>query len=401
MKNILCISRIIPENGGGGANVYLYDILKYLESNKYNIYILLLDPSLINADTPWIWNAIKGTSLQVIVPGYIKIGSKSWSIKGVVKKIHNKIFNKQGFKQDNKNFEIWGNELSSTEKSAVKSVVNQKNWSCVIANYCWLSESLTLFKNNNVSKIILTHDVWHKHVEKNSDNIHLKDISIEREAGYLKRADIILAITDDDKRCFEKMLPGKKVITARMSCCVKSSIKPTQKGKILFIGSGYRPNIEGITWFLREVSPLLESNFPGRFHIDIVGAVGEYIKGDFIDGISYTIKGLVENLTPLYSDSEMVIIPILSGTGMKIKLIEALAHGKAIISTSQGASGLEMIWNKAFVIANEPKEFAEAIMKIHVDNVFREVLETASFEAAKNNLSPDLCYKELIGVIES
>jgi hypothetical protein len=131
--------------------------------------------------------------------------------------------------------------------------------------------------------------------------------------------------------------------------------------RLLFVGSlGFGPNRSGLMRFAKEVWPLLE----GQVALDIVGrdppeevqALGR------LPGIR--VVGPVESVAPWYAGAAAAIAPIYFGGGTRIKIIEALALGCPVISTSIGAEGLDLVPGEHLLIADRPADFAAAIRRL-------------------------------------
>lgn len=119
------------------------------------------------------------------------------------------------------------------------------------------------------------------------------------------------------------------------------------------------PNEEAVQWFIQEVWPILKKknkqiaiHFAGRKMPDYLVKCSE-------PGL--TIHADVEDILSFIKQHSMLIVPLQSGSGIRIKIVEGLAMGKAIISTSKGAEGLELTHRENILIADSPEEFAKAI----------------------------------------
>jgi len=129
-----------------------------------------------------------------------------------------------------------------------------------------------------------------------------------------------------------------------------------QKGTICFIaGMDWMPNQQGLDWFLNKIWPEVKSKFPEvQFHIAGKAMLGRYFElktpGVFIHG---TVPDAIEYLQKY----EIFIVPLLSGGGMRLKIVEGLALGKCIVSTAIGAEGVGYSDGNDLVIADSPEEW--------------------------------------------
>ncbi len=137
---------------------------------------------------------------------------------------------------------------------------------------------------------------------------------------------------------------------------------------ILFVGGfAHPPNADAVLWFVREVYPLIRSQMaaagqtPPNFYV-VGSRVTEEIKALEQPGNGVIIKGFVsdEELTQLYDTTRMVVVPLRYGAGVKGKVVEALYHGAAIVTTSVGAEGIPQA-DSVMAVADRPQDFADAV----------------------------------------
>jgi glycosyltransferase involved in cell wall biosynthesis len=123
----------------------------------------------------------------------------------------------------------------------------------------------------------------------------------------------------------------------------------------------YPPNAEAIRWFLTHVFPLLSLRHP-NLRCEIAGSRPP---SDIVEWAArdnrVNVHGYVEELTDLYQEAAVFIVPLLSGSGVRVKILEAMAHGIPVVSTSIGADGLEFRHGEQIMIADTPEDFASAI----------------------------------------
>ena len=134
--------------------------------------------------------------------------------------------------------------------------------------------------------------------------------------------------------------------------------------QLVFTGSmDWRPNQEGIQWFIAEVAPLLDKAL--EYHLTVVGrnpprgliaAAGECG--------SVSLTGTVDDVRPYIAGSDLYVVPLRSGGGSRLKILEAAAMARPILSTSVGAEGLELEAGRHLRLADSAREFAKAIREL-------------------------------------
>jgi len=137
----------------------------------------------------------------------------------------------------------------------------------------------------------------------------------------------------------------------------------------LFLGTlRYAPNQRAVAYLLAEVWPLIRSRVPSAT-LTIAGAgpeeVPEFPSQNGTQGVTFT--GFVDDLEPVYAESRVVLAPILSGGGTRVKILEAAAHGRPAVSTTIGAEGLEMVPGHEILIEDDPRDFADACIELAGD----------------------------------
>lgn len=142
--------------------------------------------------------------------------------------------------------------------------------------------------------------------------------------------------------------------------------EPREGTTLLFFGAiDYYPNTDGLLFFLREVFPLLESRVPkvrlcivGRRPPDVIVAR----RGPHVE-----VTGAVEDVRPHLERAAVVIAPLRIGGGTRLKILEAMAMGKAVVSTSIGAAGLDVVPERDLLIADDAQSFAAQCCRL-LDN---------------------------------
>ena len=112
------------------------------------------------------------------------------------------------------------------------------------------------------------------------------------------------------------------------------------------------------------------------------------------------LHGYAKDLNVVYSKSDLIINPVLYGGGLKIKNVEALAHGIPLITTNEGANGIEDGINFAFLVANSVDEWIEAILAMKLSRELRQKLSENAIEYSKYYFSDENCYQKVVDVLK-
>lgn len=262
----------------------------------------------------------------------------------------------------------------------------------VLANYCWMTPLLA--GDRDVTRLVLTHDVASHRLNLPSfaprtvDENELSPATPEGEKRLLDQAEVILAISEEDAATFRAFLPGKTVLVATKSAPVRPLAGSPVGGRCLFVGAANTPNREGLQWFLEKVWPLVHAARP-EASLHLCGAICETLPAQLPDGV--VARGRVPDLSTEYAQAELVVVPLLQGTGVKIKLVEACSYGKPCVTTPVGLQGLAFL-RDAVIESVVPEEFAQGMLRVLSDPALRAELSARTRQRVAENLSPEHCY---------
>lgn len=169
--------------------------------------------------------------------------------------------------------------------------------------------------------------------------------------------------------------------------------------QLLYTGSiTYRPNAEAVAYFISHILPHLEKEAPGVRLVVTGHAPDPVPRALRHPRVRYT--GRLESLDAVYRESRAFIAPLLSGTGTRVKLLEAMAIGMPIVSTSKGAEGLDIVPGEHLLIADDAPEFAAAITRLLRDRDESECLGAAARALVRQRYTWDRLGSELRGLVE-
>jgi polysaccharide biosynthesis protein PslH len=182
------------------------------------------------------------------------------------------------------------------------------------------------------------------------------------EQSMLPHWDGIIALTREDEELFNNLGNSKPVFLAPIGVDVASYQSESNSAMELFhLGSmDWMPNLEGVNWFLQNVVPKVVAQLPQiKIHLAGKGMPSKYFS---MKNPNLIVQGKIDHAKQFMSDKQIMIVPLLSGGGMRVKIIEGMAMERTIISTSIGAEGIAYTDRLNMIIANTPGEFAEAII---------------------------------------
>ncbi len=243
----------------------------------------------------------------------------------------------------------------------------------------YLAPYIETIKKYSNSKIVLRahnieHEIW-KRVSANETNaVKKKYLSVlsgrikKFEESYINKYDLLVPITVRDLEVFNKMgnkKPAFVSMTGIDTTAIISNTDDVEFPSIFHIGAlDWAPNQEGLLWFFNNVWGNLSKKFP-NVNIYIAGRNAPQSLIDKINKQPNTVfLGEVEDAYSFMNSKAIMIVPLYSGSGMRIKIIEGMALNKTIVSTKIGAEGIPVENGKNILLANSAQEFSTAIEKL-------------------------------------
>ena len=229
----------------------------------------------------------------------------------------------------------------------------------------------------------------------------------DAEAQVCRTFDHVIAVSEDDQYLFEKDFNVRNVTALPTGVDVDffspTSANGTQRkpGNLVFVGSmDWYPNEEGADWFLKEVYPLIRSR-AANASVTLVGRnPSERLRALAASDPSVEITGTVPDVRPYLARAEAVIVPLRIGGGTRIKIFEAMAMERALISTTLGAEGLPVASGEDCILADEPAQFAHAVVTVLTDSEQRNRLARAARAKVVSRYTWDKVAGEMHGILQ-
>jgi polysaccharide biosynthesis protein PslH len=170
--------------------------------------------------------------------------------------------------------------------------------------------------------------------------------------------------------------------------------------ELIFAGrTDWLPNIDGLKFFCQEILPLIKKEIKdvrltiiGKTRLNNVGAIHELPLQTVND---VTHLGFVEDVRPHIGKAAVYIVPLRIGGGTRLKILDAMAMGKAIVSTSIGAEGIDVTHGKNILIADTPEDFSKQVVRVLNDSKLRESLGAEGRKLVEEKYSWDIIGKKM------
>jgi glycosyltransferase involved in cell wall biosynthesis len=249
---------------------------------------------------------------------------------------------------------------------------------------------------NHSHKILMAHNVeyqqWQRMYEVTSNPLkkllfyNQWQSMVEFEKQYFKIFDTIIAVSDLDKKLIHEMSGHNNVFVVENGVDL-DYFKPQtaeRKDRVIFTASmDAFANQNAALYFAEKIFPRLRQKLPSmEFYIAGRAPNQAIIDLGKTDGI--TVTGAVKDVRPYIAESSVAVVPILAGGGSRLKILEAMAMGVPVVSTSVGAEGLEVTNGKDILITDSEEQFVEYINQCYNDSDLRARLMSNALELVKN-----------------
>lgn len=153
--------------------------------------------------------------------------------------------------------------------------------------------------------------------------------------------------------------------------------QPNARGILSLATMMWPPNVDGVLWFARSIYPLIKQQVEGvRFFVVGQRPVAE-VRALPEQDPTIEVTGYVQDPTPYIAASACLIVPLRSGGGMRVKILEALARGIPVVSTTIGYEGIDLVPGEHLLVGDTPEAFADAVVRLLCDPAFGERLAAA------------------------
>jgi sugar transferase (PEP-CTERM/EpsH1 system associated) len=200
------------------------------------------------------------------------------------------------------------------------------------------------------------------------------------EARICRTAWQVVACSTTDARCLGRLVSGLRAIVVPNGVDTQEHrpgvVPPARLGPAPLVFTGkmdFRPNVDAVLWFANRVLPALRETVP-EAHFYVVGKSPHPRLVPLEKAPGITITGFVEDVRPYVAAAAVYVVPLLTGGGTRLKVLEAMAMGRAIVSTSLGCEGISAVDGRDVVLANRPAEFAQQICGLLQDASRRQQL---------------------------
>jgi glycosyltransferase involved in cell wall biosynthesis len=201
------------------------------------------------------------------------------------------------------------------------------------------------------------------------------------ERKMVRRFQHVIAVSEHDRRLMSRWVDPARITVVPTGVDLKQftgkSSGKEMENLVIFVGAmDWGPNVDAVQYFCQEIWPAVKAKIPdARFRI--VGRNPDR-RVEKLSGESIEITGSVPSVVDHLYAASVVVVPLRIGGGTRLKIYEAMAAGKAVVSTSVGAEGLDVHHGSDIVLADDPTTFAENVVNLLRDEPLRRRYEQSA-----------------------
>lgn len=290
--------------------------------------------------------------------------------------------------------------------SFAQRLIAQNKYDSIWINHL---ENACLVVNSNLSAhtIIDMHDLLCDLRLARKNSFPLKGLKFDYEANLVKEVkllnrfnNIVACSHQELKKIYPVITDSKIHLVPHLSTDLDSTSTITPysmrefKYDLLFVGTNYQLNADGIDFFLQQIVPKIISQKPD-LRLAIVGKVAELIQVDPALAQNVICTGYVSDLAELYLQSRVVICPLLDGSGTKVKLLEAIAYAMPIVTTTTGAAGISLKDGIDAFITDDPDLYAQRTLNLLQEPKLAQKISVAVAMTFESEYSKSAVYSKL------
>ncbi len=273
-------------------------------------------------------------------------------------------------------------------KHTFESILKANAYDYIIISYVQNAGLISNKKLTGSAKTIVdTHDfITAQFKDKKGFNL---GATFADEINRLNHFDEIWAISGEEQFIFNQFCKSKVRLVPMMLDIGEVRLKPLAEKKydIIYVASDNIHNKNSSKWFFEKVYPLL----PPGLKICVIGLINNSIPDSYaIERIPFT-----EHLDTYYNESKIAICPMLTGTGVKVKVIEAMAFALPVVCTSRGTDGLPNKQNNGCMVSDDPAVFAQHIVLLLTDTILYGQQSYDSKKTFSNGFSQQVVFGSL------
>jgi glycosyltransferase involved in cell wall biosynthesis len=282
---------------------------------------------------------------------------------------------------------------SKQVRRILQSWLNEDRFDVAVCDF--LSVSLDFPAAHRTPAVLFQHNVesilWERQAEHEPNSIKRMVFKIEAakmrryERETVARFPRVIAVSEHDRKQMSAMTEASRISVVPTGVDLKqyqaAASASAEEPLVIFVGSmDWEANIDGVDYFCREIWPSVKERTP-EARLRIVGR-NPHSRVKRLAGESIEVTGTVPSVVDHLKEAAVFVVPLRVGGGTRLKIYEAMAMGKAVVSTSIGAEGLDVTDGRDILLADNAANFADSVVALLKDRSRRRSVEQAAQDTA-------------------
>ena len=222
-----------------------------------------------------------------------------------------------------------------------------------------------------------------------------------RELAAYANADFVITVSEEEREILLKEIPALRLSSVPNIHRFPDNLPSLTEDPVMVFVGDYRvpPNVDAVQYFCREVLPLIRAKVQPAHFLLVGNAPTPDVTALASDRV--TVTGYVPETAPFLQRSRVSVAPLRFGAGMKGKVGEAVAHGIPVVTTSVGFQGMEAKHEEDVLVADNPAEFADCVVRLFQDRALCERLRVSALSKMKERFGVDAAKRRLDSIIDT
>ena len=283
-------------------------------------------------------------------------------------------------------------------RERVKTIIDNAGVDLCVADFLLAAPNVPL--GGKVPVVLFEHNVeyliWQRLSELESSPWRRALFEIEwrklraREAEACRNADLTIAVSEDDRQRLSALAPGSRMSAIPTGVDTDYFVQNGYAqipNRLVFSGSmDWHPNEDAVVYFADTILPRIRAEIPDVC-LTVVGRNPSARLREVADRAGILVTGTVDDVRPSIGEASVYVVPLRAGGGTRLKIFEALAMSKPVVSTTVGAEGLALETGRHFVAADDPRHFADEVIALLRDPERRRALGQAGRRLVETHYS--------------
>jgi glycosyltransferase involved in cell wall biosynthesis len=293
---------------------------------------------------------------------------------------------------------------------ALNNLLSHESFDIIQLEGLYLKPYISLIRKLHRGSIVyrahnIENEIWHSLAARSKNPLkkyYLHNLAKrikQYETDFINQYDLLLPITNQDLAVFRTMgntKPAQVIPTGVLTDAFREVVTQKAEKSIFFIGAlDWLPNQEGLLWFINTVWPGLKENKPAPvFHVAGRNAP-QWLEKKCIEN-AVVFYGEVSDAHQFIDENDIMVVPLFAGSGIRVKIIEAMARSKVVVTTPIGAQGLNIQDSIHAVVTEDALAFRLAVERFLNDHCFYQEVQKNAYTFAQQNFSNDRIIKTLV-----